>query len=92
MRGVQMADLEMAMRVLTACPQAVRDVTAQKLVARAEVADRHRKRCGCAHPAFGDGTLLAAAMTRNPAQRRAFLDADSLDCLQQLIAALREKM
>lgn len=81
MRPVTITDLCAAARVLLALPEARRGAGMAALIARAETADRHRRETGCAHPAWGNGTLLSAALahpSRDPAAPGA---PDYLACL-----------
>lgn len=61
MRTVLPGDLRAAACALLPLPLAARDAALARIVARAEAADRYRKRFGRAHPDWGDGTLAAAA-------------------------------
>ena len=60
MRPVLHADVICAARVLLCLPSGRRWQAAQELVARAEAADRYRRRLGRTHPGWGNGTLMAA--------------------------------
>ena len=62
MRPVTVTDLCAAARVLLALPEAQRATGMAALIARTERADRYRRETGCCHPAYGNGTLLAAAL------------------------------
>lgn len=62
MRPVTLTDLSAAARVLLALPEGRRRAGMAALIARAETADRHRQATGRLHPAYGNGTLLAAAL------------------------------
>lgn len=61
MRPVLPGDVRAAALALVALPRATRDAALAAIFARAEAADRYRKRLGRVHPAWGDGTLAAAA-------------------------------
>lgn len=63
MRPVLVADLLGAAAALAALPQGDQDKEARALVARADAADRYRKRFGRAHPQWGSGTILSAIAT-----------------------------
>lgn len=88
MRAVTLTDLGAAARVLLALPEARRAAGAVALLARAETADRHRRETGRAHPLYGNGTLLAAALahpSRDPDEPGA---RDYLACLALVLETL----
>ena len=91
MRPVQMADLDAAMRLLLKVPSARRRLDMADLCARADIADRYRKRLRRLHPDFGDGTLMAAAMGQGLAPRPAAVTAEALSCLHIVLAVLQDK-
>ncbi|MBE0414643.1 hypothetical protein [Yoonia sp.] len=91
MRAVQLADIECAMRHLLQVPPAQRRAAMADLLARADSADRYRKRLRRRHPDFGDGTLMAAAMGQGVAPRPAACDAQVLACLDIVITVLRAR-
>ncbi|SFR41526.1 hypothetical protein SAMN04488005_1658 [Yoonia tamlensis] len=62
MRPVQLADLEIAARVVAAQPAPARRAMVKLLCDQADMADIYRLGCGLAHPKFGTGTLMSAAM------------------------------
>ncbi|MCA0202835.1 MAG: hypothetical protein LCH92_00715 [Proteobacteria bacterium] len=62
MRPVTLTDLAAAARVLLALPEQQRRAGMAALIAGAEAADRYRQTTGRLHPAYGNGTLLAAAL------------------------------
>ena len=88
MRPVTLTDIAAAARVLLALPEAQRAAGLAALLARATAADRHRCDTGCNHPAYGNGTLLAAALAHPCAEPRSPGSADYLACLAQVIEAL----
>ena len=90
-RPVQFADLEAAMRLLLKAPPAQRRLDMADICARADIADRHRKRLRRLHPTYGDGTLMAAAMGQGLAPRPAAVTAEVLSCLHIVIAVLQDK-
>ena len=63
MRRVLAGDVAAAARALHAVPAAARAARLAELIARAEVADRHRAVTGRAHPRWGGGSLMAVART-----------------------------
>lgn len=79
------------MRLLLKVPPALRQVEMVDLCARADIADRYRKGLRRLHPAYGDGTLMAAAMGQGLAPRPSAVTADSLSCLHIVIAVLQDK-
>lgn len=68
MRTVTTTDLIAAARVLMALPEPRRPAAMKALIARAAMADRHRRATGRQHPAYGNGTLLAAALAHPRAE------------------------
>lgn len=91
MRPVQFADIEAALRHLLQAPSDRRWLDMADLCARADIADRHRRRTGARHPGFGDGTLMAAALGQGIAPRPAHCSDDVLACLQIVTTVLRAK-
>lgn len=86
MRSVLPGDLRAAACALLPVPRAARGAALAALLARAEAADRYRRRLGRAHPAWGDGTLAAAA---GPVPPEPFADdPDYLDALGRVVAVL----
>jgi len=59
-------DLWAAARVLSTIPARARAGAMRALLLRAEAADRYRKRYRRAHPRWGDGSLMAAALAGAP--------------------------
>ena len=88
MRPVTLTDLSAAARVLLALPEDRRAAALGALLARAECADRHRHATGQAHPAYGNGTLLAAALAHPGADPAGPGDRAYLSCLAQVLEAL----
>jgi len=91
MRPVQMADLEAALRLLLKTPPELRQSCMADLCARADIADRYRKRLRRLHPHYGDGSLMTAAMEQGIALRPTACDDQVLTCLQIAIAVLLDK-
>lgn len=87
MRPVTLTDLAAAARVLLAQPEAQRAAAMAALIARAEAADRLRRDSGRLHPAYGNGTLLAAALA-HPGANPPPGDCDYLACLALAAEAL----
>ncbi len=70
MRPILPSDLDLAARVLMALPQGQRAAAMALLLARADLADRYRKRLGRLHAEHGDGSLRAVTigLPRSPAR------------------------
>lgn len=90
MRPVYLSDLDAATRVVLAAADADRPNVAQRLVQRADIADRYRKRLGKAHPVFGTGTLTSAACSLSRAPSVS-CDARYRTCLGLVLAALKHQ-
>jgi len=89
MRPVGLGDLVAAAGALAAVAPDQRRALMARLLAEARAADVFRRREGRIHPAFGNGTLMAAALARPqralpPGERQALL------CLAQALAAVLE--
>ena len=88
MRRVLHGDVTAAARALLAAPPAGRAGLLARLLAEAEAADAYRLATGRAHPRWGTGSLMSAALAR-PVAREPFLDdPDYAACLIQVFAAL----
>ena len=60
-----------------------------RLLDQAHSADKYRKRTGCAHPLWGDGTLMAVARKNRTAQSEPFFsDVDYLETIATVIETL----
>jgi len=88
MRPVLVADLLYAGRSLLTAPPELRMRKALKLLDEAERADQYRQASGACHPAFGDGTLAAAAQACGLAPERAFCDPEFARALIMVLQAL----
>ncbi len=88
MRPLLPGDLDQAARAMLAVPEPRRGALARRLVAEARAADRYRRRCGLAHPRWGDGSLMAAAMRHPQLPLGPVIDAAQLAALRQLLGAL----
>ena len=62
MRPLLPGDLDCAVAVVMAQPPEARADVAARLLAQADLADRYRKRLGRAHPHYGTGSLMSAAL------------------------------
>jgi len=88
MRGVQMADIEIAARALILVAPADRKQRIAALIEQAHLADKFRKRLGKPHPELGSGTLMSAVLKWPIAPRPDVLTADFLDCLRTVLYQL----
>lgn len=90
MRRVLGCDLHIAARYLLAQRPEERPAKAQRLLDRALVADRYRKRYGHAHPVCGNGTVTGAVGYVALPPERHVDDPEYLDCLQTVLNALSD--
>jgi len=88
MRTVRYSDVSAAARVMLATPPAFRALVCHRMIREAEFADRYVRRLGRLHPAWGNGTLLAAARRRRLAQEPSFSDREYCVCFQHVLNAL----
>ena len=88
MRPVQLADLEIAARVVATLPVQARPALIKQLCDQADAADRVRNASGKPHPQFGNGTLMSAAFKHPMPARNALCDRDFLTSLAALCAYL----
>lgn len=91
MRPVLIGDVLAAARVLRDLPEEARGVELARLLAEADLADRIRKRTGRAHPRYGNGSLMAAALARQPGPEAFLSDPEMLDAVGRVVAALRAR-
>ena len=89
MRPVLHGDVICAACALLAVPRGGRWRLAREMVAQAKAADRYRRHFGRAHPSWGNGTLMAAALSRPVAPERRLDDPDYADCLILALEAVR---
>ena len=89
MRPVLIGDIIAAARVLIVVPRDDWDHTVAQLLGQARTADRYRRRFGRAHPAWGNGSVMAAASTWPRGRERFLSDATYLDALRAVIDGLR---
>lgn len=88
MRPVQLADIEMAARVLLAHDPGDRVGVMAGLLHKADTADHYRKRTKKQHPSFGCGTLMSAAAGYRQAGRPAQIGPETLSALRIVIESL----
>ncbi|EPX81952.1 hypothetical protein [Salipiger mucosus] len=91
MKRVFHGDLTCAARALIVAPPGRRWRLARDLVARADAADRYLARTGRAHPDWGNGTLMAAALAQRVGNDRPLDDPDYADCMVLVLEALRAR-
>ena len=89
MRTVTHGDVVAAACAAMATSEHDRRAFVLRLLERAHVADIYRKRTGCAHPLWGDGTLMAVARQGQAAFSEPFLsDSEYLQTIARVIDAL----
>jgi hypothetical protein len=91
MHTVGLGDLAAAARALMAVPEARRGLLLRRLMDEADLAERYRRTRGRAHPVFGNGTLMSAALARPQAGPVAPGDSDYLACLAQAIEGVLDR-
>ena len=88
MRRVLSGDVTAAARALLAVPPEARRDLLIRLFAAADAADAHRLSTGRAHPHYGTGSLMSAALA-HPVAREPFLDdPDYAACMIEVFEAL----
>jgi hypothetical protein len=90
-RQVLHGDVVAAARVLCVVPEAARPALLERLLDEAHWADLYRKRTGRAHPVWGDGTLMTAALRRDPPPEPTLSDRRYCGCLVQVLHAVLER-
>ena len=63
MRAITHGDVSAAARAVWSLPTVVQPAAVRAMLEKAHAADRFRKNCGRAHPLWGTGSLMAAALT-----------------------------
>lgn len=91
MRRVLHGDLVAAARALRAAPAGTRWRLARDLVARADAADRYLYRFGRAHPHWGNGTLMSAALALPLVPEPRLDEPAYADCLMLVLEAVRAR-
>jgi hypothetical protein len=92
MRPVLQMDVTSAARALLDVAPDARPACIRRLIDRADAADRYRRRTRRAHPLWGNGTLMAAAMARSLPRQPRSDDPEFLDCQFTVVAALLERV
>jgi hypothetical protein len=88
MRRVLYGDVRAAARALLAAPQEARGALLIRLFAEAETADLHRLDTGRAHPQFGTGSLMSAALAHCVAREPYLDDPAYAACMAEVFEAL----
>lgn len=88
MRPVLHGDVVAAARALLAVAEADRDALSERMLDEAGWADACRKRTGRAHPVWGDGSLMAAALRRGPPPEPLLNDTEYCTCLIRVLEAV----
>jgi hypothetical protein len=88
MRPVLHGDVTMAGLALLAAPPTARAELLARMLHEADLADAYRRATGTAHPLWGSGSLMSAAMAR-PRRREPYLDnPEYAACLAMVFEAL----
>ncbi|MGJ8618206.1 MAG: DUF7742 family protein [Sulfitobacter sp.] len=88
MRSVYFSDLSVAARALLSVPPDHRENLCMQMMWEADWADKYTKRLGKAHLQWGNGTLMAAARTRQLQSERCFSDTEFAMCIGVIIKCL----
>ena len=87
-RPVLHGDVSSMARALYAVHPAERLPLCERLITRAERADRYREATGRAHPGWGNGSLMAVARTRTLPKEPSFDDDEYCQCFALVLAIL----
>ena len=85
MRPVLHGDVVAAARAIYAMPGQDRREAVRRLLREASWADRHRADTGQAHPFWGDGSLMAAALAAPVPKEPPLSDNDYCSCLTTVL-------
>lgn len=88
MRRVLYGDVRAAARALLAVAQEARGPLLTRLLAEADTADAHRLATGRAHPLFGTGSLMSAALAHEVAREPYLDDPAYAACMAEVFEAL----
>lgn len=88
MRPILPGCLDRAVAALLAARPGARPALAARIVAEARAADAWRRRMGRAHPLWGDGSLMAAALRHPSRPLPPSLGPEARAALRQLLDAL----
>lgn len=89
MRPILPGDLDCAVAVVMAQPPATRAAVAARMLEQADLADRYRKKLGRAHPVYGTGSLMSAALCWPEGPRGRVYDASYCAALIVVLRALQ---
>ena len=90
MRPLMPGDLDSAVAVIMCQPPEDRMRVAARLLSEADIADRYRKRVGRAHPQFGSGSLMSAAMGWSAGANSRVYDASYCAALIVVLTAVQD--
>lgn len=85
-------DVRSIARVLMLTPPHKRDELANTIVFEATEANAHRLNTGRAHPAYGTGSIMSAALTRKAAPEPFFDDRDYIACVIIALKAIDDAL
>lgn len=88
MRRVLYGDVRAAARALLAVPSDARGPLLARLFAEAEAADAYRLETGRAHPSFGTGSLMSAALAHDVAREPYLEDPTYAACMAEVFEGL----
>ena len=88
MRPIFHGDVVAAARTLYEVEDSLRDRTLDSLLIDARNGDSYRKRTGQAHPEWGDGSLMSAALLRRPRAEPPLSDTRYCQCLAAVFERL----
>jgi hypothetical protein len=89
MRPLMPGDVDCAVAVVMRQPPESRAVVAERLLFEADVADRYRKRLGRAHPVYGTGSVMSAALMWPDGPRCRVYDASYCAALIVVLTAVQ---
>jgi hypothetical protein len=88
MRAPLLGDVVAVARALRAVDQEYRRELLDLLFEEASAAERHGRETGMIHPRFGDGSLMAAALTRSCVREPGLDDGEYCQCLALVLTTL----
>jgi hypothetical protein len=91
MRPVLHGDAVAAARALFVLPAEDRDQAMALMLSRAEAADCYRRRFARAHPQWGNGSLMAAAMSQRLPPEPPLDDAEYCRCVASVFSVLADR-
>jgi hypothetical protein len=87
-KPVQLADIEIAARVLLLLDPVRHETVMSEIIMRAHIGGRYCKKAGRPHPSFGVGTLMSASSSYSKAPRVSFLADAELLAMASVIKGL----